>query len=216
MLHFGWTVVNMTESKTLKRWESALLLALGLFLAVGVWLNAAHAALAGDVLRLHVLANSDSEEDQALKLAVRDRVLAEAAGYLASVGDRAQAETVLSGALESLAQAGAEAVAEAGYSYPVAVSLENAWFPTKEYGGFSLPAGEYRALRVVIGAGEGHNWWCVVFPPLCLGAVSQPAAEAVNALPQGERALITGENEGYVIKFKLMELWDEWRRGLRW
>lgn len=203
-------------NKTLKRWELALLLALGLFLVLGTWLGGAQRALAGDVLRLHVLANSDSAEDQALKLAVRDRVLAEAAGCLAGSTDRAQAEQVLYANLEALARAGAEAAAEAGYGYPVSVSLERAWFPTREYDGFSLPAGEYRALRVVIGAGEGRNWWCVVFPPLCLGAVSQSAEEAMNALPEGERALITGESEGYVLKFKLMELWDTWRRGLNW
>lgn len=202
----------MKSSQTLKRWELALLLALGLFLLLGVWLSSAHAALSGDVLRLHVLANSDSDADQALKLAVRDRVLAEAAGRLAGVSDRQEAERVLSASLEPLARAGAEAVAEAGYDYPVTVCLENTWFPTKEYDGFALPAGEYRALRVLIGAGEGRNWWCVVFPPLCLGAVSEPAQAAMEALPESERALIVGESGGYVLKFKLLEWWNNWRQ----
>lgn len=200
----------MQANKTLKRWECALLLAFGLFLVMGVWLNAAHAALSGDVLRLHVLANSDSDADQALKLAVRDRVLAEAGARLSGAAGREDAEAVLAASLEELAQAGAETVAEAGYSYPVTVSLETAWFPTKEYDGFALPAGEYRALRVLIGEGKGHNWWCVVFPPLCLGAVSEPAQTAMEALPNSERALITGDGEGYVLKFKLLELWNEW------
>lgn len=200
----------MQANKTLKRWECALLLAFGLFLVMGVWLNAAHAALSGDVLRLHVLANSDSDADQALKLAVRDRVLAEAGTRLSGAAGREDAEAVLAASLEELAQAGAETVAEAGYSYPVTVSLETAWFPTKEYDGFALPAGEYRALRVLIGEGKGHNWWCVVFPPLCLGAVSEPAQTAMEALPNSERALITGDGEGYVLKFKLLELWNEW------
>lgn len=204
----------MSNKAMLRRWELAALLALGGFLVLGVWLGGAHSALAGDVLRLHVLANSDSEEDQALKLAVRDRVLAEAAGYLAQADDRAQAERVLRAALDSLAQAGAEAVAQAGYDYPVAVSLERTWFPTREYDGFALPAGDYQALRVVIGAGAGRNWWCVVFPPLCLGAVSQPTEAAMGALSDEELALITEESDGYVLKFKLMELWDQWRRGL--
>lgn len=202
----------MKTGTTLKRWELALLLALGLFLLLGVWLDSAHAALSGDVLRLHVLANSDSAEDQALKLVVRDRVLAEAADRLAGVSGRQEAEAVLSASLEALAQAGAEAVGEAGYTYPVTVCLEDTWFPTKEYDGFALPAGEYRALRVLIGEGKGRNWWCVVFPPLCLGAVSEPAQEAMEALPEGERALITGDGEGYVLKFKLLELWNNWRR----
>ena len=200
----------MKSSTTLKRWELALLLALGMFLLLGVWLDGAHAALSGDVLRLHVLANSDSDADQSLKLAVRDRVLEEASARLAGVSSREDAEAVLSASLEPLAQAGAEAVAEAGCDYPVTVRLENTWFPTKEYDGFSLPAGEYRALRVLIGEGKGRNWWCVVFPPLCLGAVTEPAEEAMEALPEGERALIVGESEGYVLKFKLLELWNGW------
>ena len=199
----------MKTGTTLKRWELALLLALGLFLTAGVWLDASHAALAGDV---HVLANSDSDADQALKLAVRDRVLAEAEARLEGVTGREEAERVLAASLEPLAKAGASAVAEAGYAYPVTVCLENCWFPTKEYDGFTLPAGEYLALRVVIGEGAGRNWWCVVFPPLCLGAVTEPAEEAMEALRSGERALIVGENEGYVLKFKLLELWNEWRR----
>ena len=200
----------MKTGTTLKRWELALLLALGLFLTAGVWLDASHAALSGDVLRLHVLANSDAPADQALKLAVRDRVLAEAGARLEGVTDREEAERVLAASLEPLARAGAAAVAEAGYSYPVTVRLEDTWFPTKEYGGFSLPAGEYRALRVLIGEGKGRNWWCVVFPPLCLGAVTEPAEAAMEALPEGERALITGDGEGYVLKFKLLELWNGW------
>lgn len=202
----------MKTGMTLRRWELALLLALGLFLTAGVWLDASHAALAGDVLRLHVLANSDSADDQALKLAVRDRVLAEAGSRLAGISSREEAERVLAASLEPLARAGAAAVAEAGYAYPVTVCLEDTWFPTKEYDGFALPAGEYRALRVLIGEGEGRNWWCVVFPPLCLGAVTEPAEAAMEVLPEGERALIVGESEGYVLKFKLLELWNEWRR----
>lgn len=206
----------MMEKETLRRWELALLLALGCFLVLGVWLSGAQKALAGDVLRLHVLANSDSEEDQALKLVVRDRILAEAGTYLAGASDRAEAEQALQGALEPLARAGAEAAAEAGRPYPVAVSLERTWFPTKQYDGFALPAGEYQALRVVIGEGAGQNWWCVVFPPLCLGAVSGSAAETMAGLSDEEVGLITGEDQGYVVKFKLMELWDEWRRCLEW
>lgn len=201
-------------SNTLKPIESALLLALGLFLVLGVWLNASQQALSGDVLRLHVLANSDSDDDQALKLVVRDRVLSEASRYLDGASSREEAEAALAAALDPLSRAGAEAVAQAGYDYPVRVSLENAWFPTREYGDFALPAGEYRALRVVIGEGGGHNWWCVVFPPLCLGAVSEPAEEAMAGLPEHEIALITGEDQGYVVKFKLLELWNEWRRAL--
>jgi len=98
----------------------------------------------------------------------------------------------------------------------VAVSLEETWFPTREYEDFSLPAGNYTALRVVIGEGEGRNWWCVVFPPLCLGAVSErvEATAAMAGLTEDEISLITAEEGEYIIKFKLLELWDELKRML--
>ena len=83
------------------------------------------------------------------------------------------------------------------------------WFPTKHYTGFSLPAGRYTALRITVGEGEGRNWWCVVFPPLCMGAVSESADTAMEALSPDQVALLTGKNEGYVVKFKLLEWWGQ-------
>lgn len=206
----------MKANRKLKRWETALLFALGGALVLGVWLDGTRGALADHVVRLHVLANSDSQADQALKLEVRERILVEAAPYLEGITDREEALAVLAGALEPLARAGAEAVAQAGYVYPVTVSLEETWFPTKEYEDFALPAGTYTALRVVIGEGGGQNWWCVVFPPLCLGAVSETVEEtaALAGLSEDEVSLITGEDEGYVVRFKLLELWDELRRAM--
>lgn len=199
----------MTSNK-LRTWECALLLAFSLTLVTGVWAAGSQSALAGQVVRLHVIANSDSEADQALKLQVRDGVLAAAGNCLDGVTDRKTAETILSGKLQSLADAGAAVVARAGYDYPVTVSLEDCWFPTKEYDDFALPAGTYRALRVVIGEGEGHNWWCVVFPPLCLGSVSETVedAAAMAGLSGDEISLITGEDEGYIVKFKILEWWN--------
>ena len=194
---------------------TVLLLTAGALL-LSLWLEGEQNTLAGNVVRLHVLANSDSDADQTLKLTVRDRVLGEAAPLLEGVDDRDAAWEVLARSLEQLAQAGAETVAEEGYSYPVTVSLEETWFPTREYEDFSLPAGNYTALRVVIGEGEGQNWWCVVFPPLCLGAVSErvEVTAAMAGLTEDEVALITAEEGEYVIKFKLLELWDELKRKL--
>lgn len=197
-------------SNKLRLWEAALFLAFGLTLTAGVWSSASASALAGQVLRLHVVANSDTQEDQVLKLQVRDAVLEQADLLLEDVTDRGEAEAVLSQQLQALAEASAAVVAGAGYDYPVTVSLEDCWFPTKVYDGFSLPAGTYRALRIVIGAGEGQNWWCVVFPPLCLGSVTEEvAATAAQAgLSEDQVSLITGRDGGYVVKFKLMEWWD--------
>lgn len=195
---------------TLRTWECALLLAFSLTLLSGVWSAGAQSALAGQMVRLHVIANSDSAEDQALKLQVRDSILAAAGDSLSGVSDRQTAEAILEENLQALADAGAETVSAAGYDYPVSISLSDHWFPTREYEDFSLPAGTYRALRVVIGEGKGQNWWCVVFPPLCLGSVCEKAeaTAAMAGLSEDEVALITGADGGYVIKFRLIEWWN--------
>ena len=205
------------SSKRLRRWELALLLGLALAALLGARLDGAQGALADKVLRLHVLANSDSQADQALKLRVRDAVLERAEGLLAGAGDRAEAEALLAARLPDLAAAGADAVGAAGYGYPVTVSLEdNCWFPTRVYEDFALPAGRYTALRVEIGAGAGRNWWCVVFPPLCLGSVSETAEEtaAQAGLTEREVALLAGGEGEYQIKFRAVELVEGLRHWL--
>ena len=207
----------MTQSKTLRRWELALLLGVALAALLGVWLDGAQAALSDRVIRLHVLANSDSEADQALKLRVRDAVLAEAEELFVPGAGRAETEELLRAHLYALAAAGAQVVGEAGYSYPVTASLvHDYWFPTKTYTDFALPAGAYTALRIEIGAGGGQNWWCVVFPPLCLGSVSETTQEtALEAgLTENQVSLMTGEDEGYVVKFKAVELLEQFKGWL--
>ena len=122
-----------------------------------------------------------------------------------------QVQAALEGHLNTLAAAGREVVEEQGYDYPVTAQLTDCWFPTKEYEGFALPAGNYTALRVTIGEGKGQNWWCVAFPPLCLGAASETIDQALEAgyFTPGQGALVTGEGEGYVLKFKALELLGE-------
>ena len=199
----------------LRRWEMALLVGLAAAMLTGSWAGAAQDRLAGQVLRLHVIANSDCQEDQALKLLVRDAVLEAAEAMIPRGADLAETEAALSRGLEELARTAAEVVAREGYRYPVSVSLETDWFPTKEYDGFSLPAGSYRALRVVLGEGDGRNWWCVVFPPLCLSSVTEVADTALAAgLGEEDVRLITGESGGYVVKFKCIELWEEFQGWL--
>jgi len=206
-----------TKKTTLRRWELALLLGVAAAALWGVRLDGEQAALADKVVRLHVLANSDTQEDQALKLAVRDAVLAAADGVVPPGAELEEAEQALTQALPAIADAGARVVGEQGYSYPVTASLEHdVWFPTKEYTDFAFPAGEYTALRVTIGEGGGRNWWCVVFPPLCLGSVTETTAETAleGGLEDREVSLITGEDEGYVVKFKAMELLEEFQGWL--
>ncbi len=197
-------------SKRLHLWESALLIAFALTLTAGCWASAAGSALADRVLRLHVIANSDTDEDQALKLTVRDAVLAEAAQWLEGAASQADAEAALRPHLSELREMAAATLRARGCDDAVTVAIGDAWFPTKVYGDFSLPAGQYRALRVVIGAGAGRNWWCVVFPPLCLGSVTEETAEtAAQSLSDDQVSLITGQDGGYVLKFKVIEWWNE-------
>ena len=193
--------------RKLKTWEIALMFGVLIAVVAGSWLGQEQKDLADSVIRFHVIANSDSDEDQALKLAVRDRVLARAEEIYPENATLSEAQAALEGHLNLLAAAGREVVEERGYDYPVAATLEDCWFPTKEYEGFALPAGNYTALRVTIGEGRGQNWWCVAFPPLCLGAASETVDQALEAgyFTQDQGALVTGDGEGYVLKFKAME-----------
>ena len=195
--------------RKLKRWELALMLGLLVAVIGGSWLGREQQALADSVIRFHVIANSDSEADQAVKLAVRDRVLVKAEEIYPENATLEQAREALEGQLGVLAAAGRAVVEEQGYDYPVTAQLTDCWFPTKEYEGFALPAGNYTALRVTIGEGKGQNWWCVAFPPLCLGAASETVEQALEAgyFTPDQGALVTGE--GYVLKFKALELLGE-------
>jgi len=180
----------------LKRWEIALL---GSLLAVVlVCANPAQtqAELSEKLIRLHVLANSDTPEDQELKLKVRDGVLA------AAEGDTPD--------LEKLQQAAQAVVAENGYDYPVRVTREYCWFDTRVYDTFSLPAGYYDAVRVLIGEGEGKNWWCVVYPPLCAGVCEEELAETAKKYGWTEKEIsLICEEKGYIIRFRLADLWGK-------
>lgn len=204
-----WNYLTM-PSKTLRRWECALLVLAAALTLFCSWLGGYRECLSGKLLRLHVVANSDSDADQALKLEVRDAVLDCAAGYLENVSDVRAAEQVLGAHLAELAGAGQAVVREKGYDYAVRASLGTSHFPTKTYDGFALPAGDYRALRVTIGAGEGRNWWCVVFPTLCVSAASEWQDTAVSGgLSDEDVRLMAEEDEGYVLRFKCLELWDK-------
>ncbi|MCI8329595.1 MAG: stage II sporulation protein R [Oscillibacter sp.] len=201
----------MKTKGKLKWIEVTLLLALAVGLASGAMALQTGQELSDRVVRLHVLANSDSEEDQALKLKVRDRILAYTEPILAGSADRREAEALLRGRLLEMERIAVEEIRANGYDYRVSVRLEDASFPTREYEGFTLPAGKYLALRIVIGEGAGRNWWCVVFPPLCAAAAEEVPETALAAgLSPGQVGLITEENEGYVLKSKLVEFW----RGL--
>lgn len=191
--------------------EIVLLLFLAAFLASGAMALQTGQELSDKVVRLHVLANSDSQEDQALKLKVRDRILAYTEPLLAGAADRREAEALLRGRVLELERVAAQEIRANGYDYAVTIELEDTVFPTREYEGFTLPAGKYLALRTIIGEGAGRNWWCVVFPPLCAAASAEVPETALAAgLSSAQVGLITEEDQGYVLKSKLVEFW----RGL--
>ena len=147
-----------------------------------------------------------------MKLLVRDRVLARATELLTQARDRTEAEALLRAELPELEALAVRELRANGCAYPVTAELADTEFPTREYDGFTLPAGEYLALRVVIGEGAGRNWWCVVFPPLCTAASADvPAAALAAGLTEDQVGLITEEDRGYVLKFKAVEWWEELR-----
>jgi stage II sporulation protein R len=193
----------------LNKVEIALLFALCLSLCAGAWAERESERLSSGLVRLHVLAVSDDAAEQEIKLRVRDSVLSYLSPELEGVKSADEALAVIEDRMDGI-EAAAEAAAE---GRPVAVTLSREDYPTREYGEFALPAGTYTSLRVVLGAGGGHNWWCVVFPPLCLTAAE--AADAMERLPDGDAALVAGDDGGYVLKFRLLELWGELKSMLR-
>ncbi len=166
------------------------------------------------VLRLHVLANSDSREDQELKLRVRDGILEHSGVLLSNVDSREEAERILTEAIPQLTEVARATVAESGYNYAVSIELGYEAYPTRSYESCCFPSGEYLSLRVKIGNAEGQNWWCVLFPPLCLsGAVSGDGY--ISAGLDGEQFnIITQTNSPkYKVRFKLLEAFEKAARN---
>lgn len=164
-------------------------------------LAAEQRTLASNLIRLHVIANSDSERDQSLKLIVRDAVLDATADI---------SECELEGSLDDIRFAAELALRSNGCDSPVRVLLGYEEYGTREYDSFSLPAGRYRSLRVEIGDAAGHNWWCVLFPPLCF-ASAEEVIEQASAFGMSEEAveLITEDSQDVQICFRLLELLQE-------
>ncbi len=164
------------------------------------------------VIRLHVLANSDSETDQALKLKVRDRIIEVTEGLFAQAKTREDAQELALSALSLIQSEAQRTVEENGFAYPVTVELGQEDYPARDYEGLKFPAGEYLSLRVMIGDAEGQNWWCVLFPPICLRAASRSTKDTENAFVQagltGEQYRIITESDSgrYKVKFKILEI----------
>ena len=202
---------TVTEVITMKRWETAAALGLVLAIAAGSFSEMLHRvdALQENVLRLHILAASDSAEDQALKLEVRDALLAHSEEWFAdcdSLPEMRDAVKAHSDAIRSVAQ---DTLQERGCTDPVSVQIVRMAFPVREYETITMPAGTYTALRILIGEGAGHNWWCVMYPPLCL-----PAASDASAYFDGDTAALLEEPQEYEVRLRCVEVWQELREKL--
>ena len=188
----------MNKGKSILGWAIAILC---VTLIIAVIPTEKEGAIYNDTIRLHIRANSDSDADQALKLEIRDRVLEKYGAALSSSQDKKTAEariTALEGDIEKDVNAW---LSEAGYSYKSDVSLKNEWFGTRVYEEFTLPKGYYTSLSIELGEGSGQNWWCVMFPPLCLDmATAAPSTSYTDE----ESKLIEGGK--YKLKFKILEL----------
>lgn len=175
-----------------------------------------------NIIRFHVIANSDSAYDQSLKLKVRDRVLEDVGKRFENINSIDVSREVLRGSLEDIKNIAKNELLANGVDYNVNVYLENHEFPTKSYGNFTLPAGEYEAVRVVIGEGIGQNWWCVMFPPLCYVDVAHGLTDAKTEeelrriLNEDEYDMITSakhEKNSVVLKFKIVEMFQNSKIG---
>lgn len=167
-----------------------------------------------NVLRLHISANSDSAEDQALKLSVRDRLLELTDEVFADCKSESEAAEAARNAVALFRSEAEREITENGYSYPVTVEVSDVWFETREYESFTLPAGVYEAVRVVIGSGEGHNWWCVMFPAICLPAVTDSEGRLNEALGDQCSEIVTSKKR-YKAEFKVVEVFERVKLRLK-
>ena len=172
--------------------------------------------IAQNVIRFHVVANSDSENDQELKLKVRDGVIEYLEGELEGCDTREESMQIIGENLEDIEKIAEEIAFENGFHYEIKATLTEEVFPVRQYGDVRLPMGEYEALKISIGKGEGHNWWCVVYPPLCFIDIATGITE------ESEKALVDVCGKDVVIekgdyvaefRFKIVELWQKWENG---
>ena len=191
----------------LKKIEIALILALVLCVIFNIGSFCAESkSISKSVLRLHILANSDSKEDQALKLKVRDAVLKEGKGIFENVSDINSAKQKVIENLPAIEKIANDTLKNEGSDYSAKAGIEKTFFETRRYDNFTMPAGIYDALRIVIGEGEGHNWWCVMFPQLCLSCVSD--GNHLDSLSQEQQKLIFS-NPDLEVRFKCVEIYEQ-------
>lgn len=206
---FHFKTFHNQEGSKLHTIESVVLAGLIFTIATSAVKNAVAtgAEIKNDTLRLHIIANSDSEFDQELKLKVRDKVLEYTGELFAEVSGKTEAEELAKHSSDEIKKIAQEVIAENGADYAVSVEITDMWFETRTYDEFTLPAGDYRAVRIIIGAGEGHNWWCVMYPPLCI-----PGAKEVLKKYGSNVKFISGD--GFEIRFAILELLERLKQTI--
>lgn len=213
------TVSPYTEDHENGQFKLLLLILILLFSGITMWLvkmntsneDTLQTGIAEDIIRFHVIANSDSEEDQALKLTVKSTLVDSLSPYLKNTDTKLQAREILTDKLSFIEDLAEETIRQNGYNYPVTVSLTNCYFPLKIYGNYTFPPGTYEALRVQIGEAKGKNWWCVMYPPLCFvdetySIVDDNSKEQLkHLLTEEEYDSLVSKKPPIKIKFKLIE-----------
>ena len=192
------------------------IIAISLYMAFScTYFTASAGTVKEDVVRLHILANSNSEKDQEVKLKVRDALLKTNASILSDDVTKENAKEHFENSKEILLRTAKETLKENGVNYNVKITLQEEYFETRYYGNLTFPAGQYTGLKVVLGEGKGKNWWCVMFPPLCI-----PAADGIETnentadyLTQSGERIVNGGNK-YIVKFKFLEIYEEFRNKL--
>lgn len=200
------------KTKILKIFLIIFLLICFLLITAKSYANSVFKELSDNIFRLHILANSDSDSDQALKLKVRDNIIS----YMNTLSydglNKNEAIELTNSHLIAFQEIAEKTIAGEGYNYDVKLEVGNFYFPTKEYGNISLPAGYYDALKIEIGKAKGQNWWCSLFPPLCFvdisaGIIDEESEEYLREnLSEDEFSIITDDSGDIKFKFKIIEL----------
>ena len=210
---FKYKAFNERKDKILL---SVTAIAISIYMAFScTYFTASAETIKDDVVRLHILANSNSQIDQEVKLKVRDALLETNASILSDEVTKENAKEHFENSKEILLKTAKETLKENGFNYNVKITLQEEYFETRAYGNLTFPAGQYTALKVILGEGDGKNWWCVMFPPLCVPAADGIETKETTAdyLTQSGEKIVNG-GEKYIVKFKFLEIYEELRNKL--
>ncbi len=169
-------------------------------------------SISQEVFRLHILANSDNDEDQSLKLKVRDKILTESESLFINCKNLNDVITTSKNNIDYFEKLANECIKENGYNYETKVYVDKEYFNTREYEKITLPSGVYNALKIEIGEAKGHNWWCVMFPAICLPAVSD---DEINSILNEDEIELINSNNKYEIRFKIVEIYEKIKSKLQ-